>query len=445
MLVGGTATAGADTSQPGSYDGPLRIVAGPVLMGDEIAWATESTRSIGNSKFTVTGRLYAAPVASGAARPLATVAQMRNDPLYPSAAGTAVMALAGSPGHVAWMTYSFNTTLEKAGVEVKDPSRISVLGAGEVCRTNTGPGFALNGDQLAVSGCSGVTIRDLSRPGAPPEVLAPAGGPVKLADAWAAWQTDTGYELLDRATGTRTTFDVSGLPGERQAFDVSPEGVLAVALSLQGGGPAQLAWTSPAEPTWHVFSVPGLLWDHELRVRGGRIAHLTYDAKTDAEQLWFLDLAGGRTFLTERDDVSEIAQTGFDFDGTRVTWAATTCDTLTVTARPVAAGRFTLPARTHCPVVVDPRRVRLGGGTAVVRLRCPAPSPRRDSDRCAGRVVLRAGGKRLGSGTFKIDADEWGRARVKLTARTDARRVEVAVRSVTRGRASRTTVTRRRS
>ena len=62
LLVGGTATAGADTSQPGSYDGPLRIVAGPVLMGDEIAWATESTRSIGNSKFTVTGRLYAAPV-----------------------------------------------------------------------------------------------------------------------------------------------------------------------------------------------------------------------------------------------------------------------------------------------------------------------------------------------------------------------------------------------
>ena len=172
---------------------------------------------------------------------------MCNDPLYPSAAGTAVMALAGSPGHVAWMTYSFNTTLEKAGVEVKDPSRISVLGAGEVCRTNTGPGFALNGDQLAVSGCSGVTIRDLSRPGAPPEVLAPAGGPVKLADAWAAWQTDTGYELLDRATGTRTTFDVSGLPGERQAFDVSPEGVLAVALSLQGA--ARRSWRGRHPPS----------------------------------------------------------------------------------------------------------------------------------------------------------------------------------------------------
>ena len=139
---------------------------------------------------------------------------------------------------------------------------------------------------------------------------------MKLAGGWAAWQTNTGYELLDRATGTRTTFDVAGLPGERQVFDVSPEGVLAVALSVPGGGPAQLAWTSPAEPTWHVFSVPGLLWDHELRVRGGRIA--------------------------------------------RVTWATTTCDTLTVTARPVADGPFTLPARTHCPVVVDPRRVGLG-------------------------------------------------------------------------------------
>jgi hypothetical protein len=133
--------------------------------------------------------------------------------------------------------------------------------------------------------------------------------------------------------------------------------------------------------------------------------------------------------------------TAFDFEGTRVTWASTTCDTLTVTARPVAAGAFTLPSRSHCPVVIDPGTLRLGKRIATVRLRCPAPTPRRASDRCTGTVTLRTtGGRRLGSGTFKIDANGYGRARVKLTTRARPRRVEVVARSGTRGRASRTTL-----
>ena len=123
-----------------AYDGPLRIVAGPVLMGDEIAWAAESTTSLGNDGIS---RGWLAPSAPRWRR------------------------------------------------RRRDPGPVAHLGAGAACRTNGGPGFALSGDQLAVSGCAGVTVRDLAHPDVSPEVLTAAGGPVKLTGGWAAWQTNT--------------------------------------------------------------------------------------------------------------------------------------------------------------------------------------------------------------------------------------------------------------
>lgn len=179
-------------------------------------------------------------------------------------------------------------------------------------------------------------------------------------------------------------------------------------------------WASAAVPTWHTIPLPDLDTDKPIRVRGNRLAFMAYGR--GAHQLWLTDLKRGTpTLLAERayDSTPDVA--AYDFDATTIAWADEACGALTVTARPIAAGRFELSNKTHCPVVV--------AGTArdgKIRLRCPAPSFARESDRYTGTVSV-AESK---PARFKLKAHRAGTAQVKTKRRG---MVQVAVRKLGRG------------
>ncbi len=330
------------------------------------------------------------------------------------------------------------------------PFRLWVLGADGkpvgLCRSDGPAGLSLAGDLLGISGCSGtpgVSVRDLSRPGSPPVRLAGDGGPVLLAGTYAAWRTSTGFEILDRATGTQTAVSLehSPLPAAVAGFDLGPDGELAVygdipepyAQPLEPPTNPYVAWASPADPRWHVVAVPRLL-RAGLRVRAGRIAVLAR-SPAGAVQLQLVDRAGQQASAAAGDAA------GFDFDGTSVAFAGHVCDGLVVKVERVdqAAG---LPVTDGCPVVVDPAGARVPGRIAKLGVHCPVPSRPRATDVCEG--TIRAAG--IGAGPFRVPAGTNRYARLRLTeraARTLARRhrlrVTVTVRSVTRGHVSRST------
>jgi hypothetical protein len=415
LLGGAAATAQADTTQPGTYSGRYALDAGPVLSGDRIVWAAQAP----GTSDTYPTFLYSAPLAGGDAVQIRQIAEWTDDQEYSE--GVDVGSLAAANGRIAWLTYGWSVQGGKFGSGSFNWA-ISTLD-GLVCGPGEHGTMALSGDVLAVSGCGGVTVRDLGRPEIAPETLAPAGGPVHAAGPYVAWWTADGFEVLNRVTGARTTLDARLLSGPRRVSDLSPEGVLAVTVGDVHN--RQLVWASPADPSWHTVSLPNLQLSAQIRVRGGRVASLS-----ENDELWLADLAGGtRTLLADRDHSAAPEVVPFDFDGTYVTWGEDTCDSLTVTARPVSAGKFTLPRRTHCAVVVA--STARGGR---IRLRCPAPSDPDQTDRCRGTMTVR-GLRRV---KFNLAPRAWGTARVKTKRRGT---VQVTVRSRTRGH---TSVTRAR-
>jgi hypothetical protein len=457
-LLAAPTAAGADASLPGSYDGALSLAGGPVLGGDRVAWAAQTPWIAANEDDEHQSvALYSAPLAGGAPARLAQVAQLSDDGEYRE--GTAFGALFGSPGHLAWTTVVVDDAASKYGFDPVAPFRLWLLGAGgkpvALCSGDSAvgvgafvtAGLSLAGDELGISGCSGapgVNVRDLSRPGSADVALATGGGPVRLAGGYAAWRTSTGFEILDRPTGTATAIGLEHvpLPGPVEDFDVAPDGVLAVAggtVDPLAGVPTQpghpfTAWASPADPQWHVASVPGLVRAAGIRVRGGRIAVMTAAPSGSQLQLRLVALSGAQSIA-----VQGAFEPGFDFDGTSVAWAGPACEALVVHV--TRADATAAPPVTHgCPVALDAASVRVKRRVAELRVHCPAPSPARATDVCKG--TARAAG--VGAGSFRVRAGTNGRARFTLTARaarTLARRhrltVTLAVRSATRGHVSR--------
>ena len=222
LLGSAAATAQADTTQPGSYQGATTLDAGPVLVGgDRIAWAAE--RAAGANEYVT--RLYSAPIAGGDVADHGQITEWTDDDEYSE--GTAIGTLAGGNGNLAWLTYGWSVQAGKFGsgyfnhqisTLTRDGKLTKVCGPGE---TGT---MSLAGDTLGISGCDGVTVRDLSRPDVAPVQLAPTGGWTQVAGSYVAWWTATGVELLDRATGTRTTLDTTQLSPTRRQLALSPEG-----------------------------------------------------------------------------------------------------------------------------------------------------------------------------------------------------------------------------
>jgi hypothetical protein len=218
----------------------------------------------------------------------------------------------------------------------------------------TPPPVAVSDDIVAYDDCHVVHVHDYFPGAQAASREVPGGVGISLAGDYIA--VDRSAQAGVVVTNWRTGQDLYSV--KTDSFDVQDDGKLAFTTA-----DGKLAWMSPGDPVQHVV----VAHDTAAQIVDDRIAYEASDADGFGTALEERDLEG-RLVAAARDDA---IYSGFDFDGSRLTWITKPCVSAAVV---VWDGVGRPPAlRGQCPI---PRYVR---GSArldarrhlFVRLRCP--------------------------------------------------------------------------
>ncbi|MCW2996116.1 MAG: hypothetical protein JWQ18_3611 [Conexibacter sp.] len=377
LAICGFVASGADAA---TWRAQRAIASGPVLLGSGAAWAEYDHALV--STYTPHGFLVLAGD-DGGRRTLARATQT----------GASIEpVLASSPLLLATARVFHTLVGPSRGVEDELSLRDIQASLGTGSLTSSWRSCALTPSSrwtagvLAVSGAD-VACLDADRTHVDVydgttgvlELAIPAAAPtaVQIAGPVVAW-TEPGAQdtqvlvEFDRSQQRETLrLPTSALGPAVRSWSVQDDGTVAYSAGAATSADGRLGWTSPSDPVAHPIASP--VAAYAVQLRGGTIAY------TAGGRLGVTSLQGPARTLADR------VTGAFDFDGTRIAFARTTCDERTIAVRSITAPPLPVTAPVRCPL-------RLTSALRLVRSRLELTTTVDCTSlpfACSGEIVLR--------------------------------------------------------
>jgi hypothetical protein len=380
-----------------------RLVGGPALAGDRVAWAVLTSKTL-----KVNAQRASARVAA-----IGHLRRVRGE--------TPRVRVVGSPSLIGAEVISavpdddtaFRDVLAGPPTGPLTVLEHQCLPAGAHPRT-----IDVSGDELLYVNCADEpTVRDFGAASSAPLPATDAG--LRIAGHYAAWvegwPSKPSVVVYDRSLGQAVyAIPASAIPRGLVDLDLQADGTVAIAYTTdEGHGPTavnRVGWASVVDPVLHRTAARAAE-HYNVRIANGRIGFLRGPEGFDKPSNLAVGYVGLRSprerVVVGRGAEDDVLEDRFDFDGNRFAWYSFGCRDTIVHVTPASSHA---PGDRHCrlrlrkePTVVKHHHVRVavncfgfeGGACYARRVRIARAGKGLASGRVPGAVTLTRRGRSL--------------------------------------------------